>query len=121
MVSITAMQCQFFCNLVVGQVQSHEVEAQDPHLQGLMMPGKDGVGSIIKAFVAVVTLIALTGGFRVIKAALDDLFGLAGWAFDAVCPAQFADGLITLNIIDQILDIDLQGGTPVRGWEMRCP
>ena len=44
------------------------------------MSGKDGVGQIIKACVTVVTLIALTGGFRVIKAALDDLFGLAGWA-----------------------------------------
>ena len=37
------------------------------------MSGKDRVGQIIKACVTVVTLIALTGGFRVIKATLDDL------------------------------------------------
>jgi hypothetical protein len=39
---------------------------------------------------------------------------------DAVGPAQFADGLITLSIIDQILDVDLHRWTPVRGWKLRC-
>jgi len=41
-----------------------------------MMARKDGVGQIIKALVTVVTLVALTGGFRVIKTTLDDFFGL---------------------------------------------
>jgi Recombinase zinc beta ribbon domain/Recombinase len=75
-----------------------------------MMSGKDGVGQIIKAFVTVVTLIALTGRLRVIKAALDDLVGLTRWAGDTIWPAQLTDGLITLDIIDEILDIDLHGG-----------
>src|SRR5262252_7771534 len=75
-----------------------------------MMSGKDGVSQIIKAFVTVVTLIALPGGFRVIKAALDDLGGLTRWAGDTIWPAQLTDGLITLDIIDEILDIDLHGG-----------
>src|SRR5262249_28825760 len=74
------------------------------------MSGKDGVGQIIKAFVTVVTLIALTGRLRVIKAALDDLVGLTRWAGDTIWPAQLTDGLITLDIIDEILDIDLHGG-----------
>jgi len=39
-----------------------------------MMSSKDGVGQVIKTFVAVVALIALTGRFRVIKATLDDVF-----------------------------------------------
>ena len=58
------------------------------------MSRKNGVGQIIKACVTVVTLIALTGGFRVIKAALDDLFGLTRGARDTVWPAQLAYGLI---------------------------
>src|SRR5215510_12511503 len=85
-----------------------------------MMSGKDGVGQIIKAFVTVVTLIALTGRLRVIKAALDDLVGLTRWAGDTSWPAQLTDGLITLDIIDEILDIDLHGRTPVRDREMGC-
>jgi hypothetical protein len=44
---ITAIERQFVGNLLIRQIQSHEIEAQDPHLQGLMMAGKDGVGEII--------------------------------------------------------------------------
>ena len=39
-------------------------------------------------------------------------------AVNTVWPAQVADGLITLNIIDQPLDIDLHRWTPVRGGIM---
>ncbi len=78
------------------------------------MAGKDGVSQIIEAFESVVTFIALTGRFCVVKAALDDSFGLTGRAVNTFWPGQLAYGLITLNIIDQILDIDLHRRTPVR-------
>ena len=83
------------------------------------MSGKDGVGQIIKAFVTVVTLIALTGRLRVIKAALDDLVGFTRWAGDTIWPAQLTDGLITLDIIDEIRDIDLHGGllSEIVAWD----
>ena len=61
---------------------------------------------------------AVSCWFRVIKPTLDDLFGLTRGADDAVWPASFADGLITLHRIDQILDVDLHRWTPVRGWDM---
>ena len=60
------------------------------------------------------------GHTRVIKATFDDLFGLTRWARDAVWPAQLADGLIALHIIEQILDIDLHGWAPVRDHGMGC-
>jgi hypothetical protein len=62
-----------------------------------------------------VTRIALTGGFRIIKAAPDHMGRLTSGTLDATGPAQFANGLITLDIIDEILDVDLHGWTPVRG------
>src|SRR5216683_2847821 len=83
-----------------------------------MMASKNGVGQIIKACVTGVTLIALPGGFRIIKAALDDLFGFTRWTCYAVWPAQLAYSLITLTIIDQILDVNLHRWTPVRVWDM---
>src|SRR5919198_3116759 len=83
-----------------------------------MMSRKDGVGQIIKAGIAVVALIALACRFRVIIAALDDLGGLTRWTRNAVWPAQLADGLIALHIINEIRDIDLHHWTPVRGWDM---
>ena len=63
-------------------------------------------------------LIALTGGFRVIKAALDNVFGQTRGAGDTIWPASFAYRLITLNLIDQIRDVDLHRWTPVRSWDM---
>ncbi len=114
------MHIQLLGNLVIRQIQAHEIQAQYPHFQRLMMSCKNGVRQIIKACVTVGTRIALTCGFRVIKAALDDLCGLTRWARDAIWPAQLADGLITLHIIDQMLDIDLYRWTPVMGWDMRC-
>src|ERR671932_571870 len=85
-----------------------------------MMSSKDGVGQIIKALVTVVTLVALTGGFRVIKAALDDVLGLTRGTGDTVWPAYVAYRLITLHLIDEILDVDLHRWTPVRGGKMAC-
>src|SRR5215471_11064639 len=85
-----------------------------------MMARKNGVGQIIEAGLAVVALIALTSRFRVIKAALHDLGGLTRWTRHAVWPAQLADNLIALHIINEIHDIDLQHWTPVKGWELRC-
>src|SRR3989442_15972942 len=85
-----------------------------------MMSSKDGVGQVIKAFVAVVALIALTGRFRVITATLDGVFGLTRGTHAAVGPAQFTNRLITLHLVDEILDVDLHGGTPVRDRGMGC-
>ena len=83
-----------------------------------MMSCKKSVCQIIKTFVTVGTLIALTYGFRVIKAALDEPCGLTRWALDSVWPSQLAHRLLTLAIIAQILDVTLQRRTPIMGWEM---
>jgi hypothetical protein len=63
--------------------------------------------------------------FFVITAALDDLFRLTSWARDPIRPAQLVDGLIALDIIDEMLDVDLHGWTPVKdrrmGWHQCTP
>ena len=48
-------------------------------------------------------------------------FDSTTWTHYAFWPAQLVYGLITLNIIDQILDIDLQRWTPVRVRAMGYP
>src|SRR5439155_17425185 len=108
------------CNLLVRHVEPHKIQTQDPYFQRLVMSGKDGVGQIIKTCVAVVTLIALTGWFRVLKATLDDVLRRTRRTHDAIGPAQLTNSLITLHIIDETLDVDLHGWTPVRDHGMRC-
>ena len=115
LVHIAALHVQCVGNLVIRSIQAHERETQHPDFQRLMRSRKNRVGQIIKACVTVGTFLALTGGFRVIKTAPEDLGGLTRWAHDAIWPAQLAERLITLHIIDQILDIDLQCWTPVMG------
>ena len=83
------------------------------------MAGKDGVGQIIKALVTVVTLVALTGGFRVITATLDDMGRFTRGARNAVWPTSFADRLIALHLIDQMLDVDLHRWIPRRDRGLR--
>ena len=75
------------------------------------MSRNNGVRPSIEACVTVGTLLTLTGRFRVVKAVLDDLFGLTRWARTTVWPAQLTDGLIALASLDQMLDIDLHRWT----------
>jgi len=90
-----------------------------------MMSSKDRVGQIIKAFITVVTLITLTSRFCIIKAAFDHMLRLTRGTCDAIGPAQLTNGLITLHVIDKMLDVNLHDWTPVRdrkmGWRQYTP
>src|SRR2546425_8245754 len=90
-----------------------------------MMSSKDRVGQIIKAFITVVTLITLTSRFCIIKAAFDHMLRLTRGTCDAIGPAQLTNGLITLHVIDEMLDVNLHDWTPVRdrkmGWRQYTP
>src|SRR5262245_21529882 len=119
------MDGQLVGNLLIRPIQPHKIQTQDPHFQRLMMSSKDGVGQSIKPCVTVVTFIALTSWFRVIKATLHNLFRLTRGTHNAVGPAQLTNRLITLHLVDEICDVDLHGWTPVRdrgmGWRQYTP
>src|SRR5262249_25255619 len=87
LIGITLIDGQLVGNLLIRHIQPHKIQTHYPHFQRLMMASKDGVGQVIKAFGAVVALIALTGRFRVIKATPDDVFGLTRGTHNAVGPA----------------------------------
>jgi hypothetical protein len=62
--------------------------------------------------------VALTAGCLVVKAALDDVCGLTRKAGDTVRPTSFAYRLLTLHIINEMLDVDLHRWTSVRDGGM---
>src|SRR6266478_763217 len=105
---------------LIRHIQPHNIQTHYPHVQRLMMSSKDGVGQLIKTCVTVVTCIALTRWFRVIKATLHNLLRLTRGTHNAVGPAQLTNRLITLHLVDEILDVDLHGWTPVRDRGMGC-
>src|SRR5262249_62066210 len=100
--------------------QSHEGQTPPPDFERLMMARKKGVCQSIQAWGAGSTLIALACRFRSHQSRVDDLGRLARGTRKAVWPAQLADGLVTLRVIDPMRDIDLPHGTPGRGWDRGC-
>ncbi len=72
------------------------------------MSRKNGVGQIIKACVTGGTLIALTGQFRIIKAALDDLCGpTRGTLYGSV--ANFAQEVLKGQLPPSVRGLSSQG------------
>jgi hypothetical protein len=70
---IAAVQVQLLGNLISGSVQTHEIQAQDPYLQGLAVPGEDGPGPVIEAPPTAATVLALPVGLSLVLAVLDDV------------------------------------------------
>src|SRR5262249_14940217 len=120
LIGITLIDGQLVGNVLIRHIQPHKIQTQYPHFQRLMMARKDGVGQIIKTFVTVVTCIALTSWFRVIKATLHNLLRLTRGTPNAIGPAHLTNRLITLHLVDEILDVDLHGRTPVRDRGIGC-
>ena len=105
--NISTIKVQLFGNLVVGQIQPHEIKAQYPHFEGLVMSGKNGPGEIIEAFPALFAFIALFGGFPIIVTFFDCVYGITKRTLTYFWPTQLANGFIALYIIYQGLDIYL--------------
>ena len=71
---VTGAKIQLFSDLVVGNVESHEVQAGNPHLKGLMVTCENGVSQVIKITAATLALIVLAIGLHRIMAVLLDMF-----------------------------------------------
>ena len=101
LMDIASVKVQLFGNLIVGQIQSHEIEAQYPNFEGLMMSGKNGSCEIIKAFSAIFAFIALPGGVLIVVTFFDCAYGITKRALTPFWPTKFANSLIALHIIYQ--------------------
>lgn len=107
LLNVTTVQFQLFGYLAVRQVQAHKIETQYPDPDRLMMPGKNCIGQVVKAFRTIFTFIALFCRLFVVKSPFDDSLGIAKRAFYSIGPTQSANSLITLGMIDQIFYIYL--------------
>jgi hypothetical protein len=105
-------QVQFLSNLLIGEVQPHEIQAQNPNPPGLMMPSENRAGQIVKTLPAVLALVPTTLGLGIVSTLLGDLLGPALGTGHSVRPPHFADGSIAFGLIDQILEV--YHGTPIR-------
>ena len=49
---VVGIEVQFACDLLVGEVQPKEIQAQDPDPQRLVMSGEEGPGQVVEAAAA---------------------------------------------------------------------
>jgi hypothetical protein len=121
LLNVTTIDIQLLCDLLIGEVQSHEVQTQDPDFEGLMMSCEDGFSEIIESLPARFAFIALPIGLCIIEASFDDVPGITERALSLLRPAKLTYGIIALGIINQVRYIylhlldssrDVVGGFP---------
>ena len=74
---IVFVEVELLSNLRIREVETHEVQTQNPDAKRLMMTGKDGVGQIVKAPLTGFTQIALSLRSRVIASLFGNLWTVA--------------------------------------------
>jgi hypothetical protein len=81
---VILIEIKFLRNLAIREVEPHEIQAQYPDPQGLMMASKNGPAQIVKASAARLTAITLTFRLRVVAPLFSDLGAVTDWTVRAV-------------------------------------
>lgn len=98
--NVVLIQSQFPGDLSVRQVQAHEIQAQYPDPERLVMARQNCPGQIIEAFPAPVAQVALPVPLGVVTPVAHDFKAAAFGALDALRPAMPTDHLETLRVIN---------------------
>jgi hypothetical protein len=100
------VQAQFLCNQQVAQIETHQVQAQNPDFQRLMMAFKDTFSQVIKPLGAGVTVIPLSLFLSSVLASFRHLSRPTLGTVYTGRPPQVAYFDIASFIIDQVLDLE---------------
>src|SRR3954447_16583139 len=103
---LRGLHFQLLRDLPVGEVQPHQVEAQNPHAQWLMVPGQHRAGQIVEASMAGLPQVALPVPLSVVMAIADDHGTVAVRAAHAIRPTMLTHKLKTLGLVQQPREID---------------
>jgi hypothetical protein len=114
-------ELQLLGDLPVGEVQTHEVEAQHPHAQRLVMAGQHRACEIVEAPGTLLAAVALPAGLRLVITVADHRRARAEGASDTLGPAMLAHQGEALGVVHQGREIDQvgsshQGAASSRGW-----
>src|SRR3954464_39068 len=96
---IRPVEAQLLGNLAVREVQAHEVQAQHPDPQRLVMPGQHRAGEVVKAPRTRLAPISLPMSLDLVKAIADYSTAAAGRAANTLRPAMLAHQGKALGIV----------------------
>ena len=103
------VQAQLQGDLATGEVEPHEVEAQHPRAQRLVMAGQHRAGEVVEAGCACPAAIALAMGLRVVASVADHGLAVAARAAHALRPAPLAHEGEALGVVQQAGEVDQVG------------
>ncbi len=103
---VRSSQAQLACDLPAGKVQTHEVEAQHPHAQRLMVPGQHRAGQIVEVGRTGLAPVALPTRLRVVAPVPDHRGTAAPRAARTFRPAVLAHKGEALRVVYQSGKID---------------
>src|SRR5205085_5476041 len=102
---VVLVDVELLGDLQAGEVQPHQVQAGDPGSQRPVVAGEDRAGEVVEASPAGAALVALAVRLGVVPPVLDHRSGAAMRTGDLVGPAHRPDRLVTLGVVDQVLDV----------------
>lgn len=102
---IILIQSQFLGDLLVRQIQSHQVQTQYPYLQRLMVARQHRRGQIIEVPLATRAVILLTRRLRLIETLFANCLRVAAGTGNTFGSPQFSDHFIALRVVRQVLKL----------------
>jgi hypothetical protein len=102
---VSLLEIEFWGNLVVREVESHELHTQNPPPQGVMMTGQDRVGHIVNAWLTGLAQRTLTFGLGIVAPLCCHLRAITRGTLDTVRPAQVTNGLKTIGVVAERLTV----------------
>src|SRR5215218_10785969 len=109
--SVGRAQLQLQGDLPVGEVQPHEVEAQHPHPQRLMVSGQRRAGEVVEAPSTRLAPIALPMRLGVVAPVADHRIAAAAGTAYTLAPAVLAHQREALGVVQQGREIDQIDGS----------
>ena len=104
LLNIIFVEIEFFRDLLVRQVEPHQIQTQYPLAQRLMVMCENRIGQIVEVPAAGFAMIALPFALALMHSALLDLVGFAPDTSDAFRPAELAHTFITLRVVYQVVE-----------------
>jgi uncharacterized protein YciU (UPF0263 family) len=109
LVDVIFVQTEFLRDLLIGQIESEQIETDDAFAQRLMMVREDRLGQIIKVTLAGFAMIALSRSLTQVPPATFDVFGLTPDTVDTFRPTHLSDSFVALCIVYQVIDLEHTG------------
>src|SRR3954462_2127214 len=93
-------------DLAVRQVYSHEVRAQDPGRDRLMMSGQNGSHQIIEAILAGLAQVSLSVPLAIVMTVADHASAPAVKTDNTFWPSELTNDFIALCLVEQVRQLD---------------